>query len=156
MADTHEDLDAFTNMANQLNLLHNKPDTLYTKEKVREWVFGETPAFNARLVLIRDTYIGYVTFNDFFNSDAAGRGLWIGDLYIREDHQGRGYGRRLLAYMAAEAERRRALSIWWGVLSENIRARQFYASLDAKDEDARILELEGAPLRRLAAEFHTG
>lgn len=153
LADTAGDIQAFTDMANELNLLHDKPGDLYTAEKVRDWIFGSRPAFSALVAVVDGAPVGYATYNDFFNSDAAGRGMWLGDLYVRPVLQGSGIGRLLLAAVAAEAEERQAVSLWWGVLAENVKARKFYAELGAIDEDARILELEGAPLARLAREF---
>ena len=153
MADSQADIDAYVTMANELNLLHDKPGDLYCADKVRDWVFGPRPAFSCLLACCGDRPVGYATFSDFFNSDAAGRGLWLGDLYVRPAHQGGGLGRQLLAAVAAEAVAREAVSLWWGVLAENTGARAFYAALEAIDEDARILELEGTPLARLAREF---
>ena len=49
-----------------------------------------------------------------------------------------------------------AVSVWWGVLSSNRKARDFYAAIGARDEDARILELDGPALAALAAETSEG
>jgi hypothetical protein len=38
----------------------------------------------------------------------------------------------------------------WTARSANARARAFYAAIGARDDDLRLLELDGEPLRRLA------
>ena len=57
----------------------------------------------------------------------------------------------MLAAVALAGKLNGAGSLWWGVLSRNEKARSFYAGLGARDTDARILELDGPALERLAA-----
>lgn len=63
-----------------------------------------------------------------------------------------GVGRKLFSAVAAETVDSGMASLWWGVMSDNTQARAFFASLGARDEDARILELDGQALQALAAE----
>jgi hypothetical protein len=41
-------------------------------------------------------------------------------------------------------------SLWWTVRNGNLAARRLYAALGAKDDDTRLLELDGAALDALA------
>jgi len=52
----------------------------------------------------------------------------------------------------AEAARRDLASVEWGVLTSNTKAREFYRSIGARDEDVRILTLDGPALHALVRE----
>ena len=95
---------------------------------------------------------GYAMLTDTFNSERAAPGLWLVDLYVRAEARRGGVAQKLMAAVAAEAKARGAESVWWGVRNTNEKAIAFYKAVGAKDDDARILELDGADLTRLAAE----
>ncbi len=146
-ADAH----ALAAMANELNLFEGKPGDLYTEELVSAQAFGEPPLF-AVLVAENDReLVGYASFHDGYNPDTAQGCVCLVDLFVREQARSLGVGRRLMAAVARATLARGATSLCWGVLTGNRRARAFYAGLGAKDEDARSLELNGDPLRALAA-----
>ena len=140
-------------MVNALNL-HEEIDYAahFTPEMILRDGFGERPAFSALLATRGEHAVGYAFFHDIYNTDLGGRGLWLVDLYVDSAERSHGAGRALLAAVAQEAVASGAVSLWWGVRSSNARARTFYATVGASDWDSRILELDGAPLQRLAAE----
>lgn len=138
-------------LANALSEAEGVPP-LFTEAKVLADGFGARPAFSVLLAERKGRPVGYALFHDFYNTERAARGLWLGDLFVLEEARRAGVGRRLVAAVAAEAVRRGAASLWWGVLSSNRDARAFYAALGAKDDDARILELDGDALISLSAE----
>ncbi len=138
-------------LANRLSRHEGYPEA-FTEAKVRRDLFGDRPAASVLLAERDGVVVGYALYYDCYNTDIAARGLWLGDLYVVEAARGGGIGRALMAAMAAAAVDRGAESLWWGVRSANAGARAFYAGLGARDDDARILELDRAALARLAAE----
>ena len=56
-----------------------------------------------------------------------------------------------MAKVAGAAVGLGCVSLWWGVRSCNRKARDFYKDLGAFDDNARILELAGPALAKLAA-----
>ena len=114
--------------------------------------FGERPAFQVLIAELDGSAIGYALFTDGYNTDIPARAVWLDDIFVEKQARGQGIGRRLLASVARIAAVRGARSVWWGVRSANHRARAFYAGLGAKDDDARILELNDEALLALAAE----
>lgn len=136
---------------NELNLHEGKEPDRHSPASVLRDGFGPDRAFSA-LVAERDgRLVGYACYFPAYNTDLAARGLWLADLYVADAERRRGTGRRLLAAVAAEAVRRGLASVEWAARSANARARAFYAAIGARDEDLRVLELDGEPLRRLAA-----
>ncbi len=91
----------------------------------------------------------------FFNySTFLGRhGLYLEDLYVREDRRGAGVGKALLARLAAIAEENHCGRMEWWVLDWNAPSIAFYKSLgaDAMDEWT-VYRLTGPALKSLAAE----
>lgn len=147
-----DDAAEIARLANALNHDQGKPDSPFSEELVLREAFGRDPSFSVILAESAGCAVGYAMFHPFFNSDLAARGLWLVDLFVEPAARGHGCGRALLAGVAAEAVDRGMACVWWGVYSSNSAARRFYAGLGARDEDARILELDGAALHRLAAE----
>ena len=137
-------------LANQLSRHEGLGDEVFSAARVREDGFGDDPAFSVVLAELAGEAVGYALYQDFYNTDLACRGLWLSDLFVVEQAQGRHIGRRLLAEVARRAVEVDACSIWWGVRSANHGARAFYAALGARDEDARILELDRTALEALA------
>lgn len=145
-----DDAAAVAELANELNRLHDQPEN-FTAEKVLADGFDATVPY-ALLVAERDgRVVGYALYHPQYNTDVPGWGLWLVDLMVAEAERRNGIGRALLARVAAEAKTGGYVSVWWAVLSRNRKARAFYNALGAKDEDARILELEGDALAQLAS-----
>ena len=138
-------------LVNKLNLLHDKPENA-TGEAILRDGFEAEPGFSVLLAEAGDRPVGYALYHPLYNTDIPGWGLWLADLFVEPERRRLGIGRRLLAAVAAQAVAAGAVSVWWAVLSENRRARDFYAVLGARDEDARVLELDGDALAALAEE----
>jgi GNAT superfamily N-acetyltransferase len=125
---------------------------LYSPEKILRDAFGPEPAFSAIIARLDGEAVAYALFFPMYNTELGARGLWLFDLWVSATHRGAGIGRRLLAAVASRALSDGRACIWWGVRNANLRARNFYAALGAKDDEARILELDGKALEALAAE----
>ena len=149
------DAAAVAALANKLNVLHDKPES-FSAERILEDGFEREPGFSVLLAEVEGRAVGYALYHPIYNSDLPGWGLWLVDLFVEAELRSHGIGRRLLARVAAEAVATGAVSVWWGVLSSNRKARDFYAAIGVRDEDARILELDGPALTALAAEATAG
>lgn len=148
---TAEDAAAIAHLANQLGR-HEGLSDVFDEALILKDGFGDRPAFQVLIAERSGQPVGYALFTDGYNTDIAARSVWLNDLFVDESARGGGIGRRLLAAVARIAVERGARSVWWGVRSSNRRARQFYAGLGAKDDDARILELNDAALTEIAKE----
>jgi GNAT superfamily N-acetyltransferase len=95
-----------------------------------------------------------VTFALFFHnfSTFLGRkGLYLEDLYVKQDRRGHGHGKRMLAALAALAVERQCGRFEWSVLDWNANAIAFYEKMGAAVlPDWRICRVTGAALETLA------
>ena len=146
------DAQALADMANALNVAHGKPGTLYTADLIREEAFSDDRVCHFLIAERNGKPAGYALYHWMFNSDLARRGIWLTDLFVLPEERRHGVGRCLFSAVAAETVSLNLPSLWWGVMSDNLPARAFYSALGARDEDARILELDGSALQALAAE----
>ncbi len=144
------DARALAAMANALNVFEGRPGDLYSEELVKAQAFGAAPLFSVLVAEVDGELVGYAFFHDSYNSEIAAPGVWLVDLFVREQARSLGVGRRLMAAVARATLARGGTALWWGVQSSNRRARAFYAGLGAKDEVTRILELDGEALESLA------
>jgi GNAT superfamily N-acetyltransferase len=67
-----------------------------------------------------------------FSTWVGKHGIYLEDLYVRPQHRGSGYGKALLAQLAATANERGYGRVEWAVLDWNEAAHHFYRSLGAK------------------------
>jgi GNAT superfamily N-acetyltransferase len=138
-------------MANDLNEhvgIHTRP---FTTERVRQDVFGPEPVVTPLVAELDGRVVGYAWFAMGYNTDFAGRSMWLHDLFVTPGLRGRGIGRALLAEVAAAAVRGGAVSVEWGVQVHNADALKFYRGLGAVEGDVRLMFLTGDRLRDLAA-----
>jgi GNAT superfamily N-acetyltransferase len=136
------DAGAIAEMANELNRLEGQPDDLYTAERVVELAFDAAPLFSVLVADCNRALTGYVTFQDIFNPETIGRGVWLHDLFVRQSARRQGIGQDLVAAVARDTVARGGAALSWNVLSANQGARAFYAELGAHDAAAGYLELE--------------
>lgn len=90
----------------------------------------------------------------FYNfSTWTGRpGLYLEDLFVREQYRGQGIGKRLLVQLAHIAKQKECARMEWVVLDWNEPSIQFYLSLGAKQMKEWIINrISGPALDKLAA-----
>ena len=95
-------------------------------------LFGEQPKVFAHVVE-REGRIGGIAVWFLTDSTWTGRhGIWLEDLYVDEQQRGRGYGKALIASLAALCVKRDYSRLEWTVLDWNAPAVAFYRSLGAE------------------------
>jgi len=112
--------------------------------------FGPHPRFRALLAEWDGRPAGYAIFFNFYSS-FQGPGLFLEDIYVREEFRSKGIGNALMAEIAAIALREGLVALRWEVLDWNRPAIDFYKRLGATFlDDWKAVRLEGEGLRRLA------
>jgi ribosomal protein S18 acetylase RimI-like enzyme len=147
---TAADAEALAAMLDAMNVEDGQPPGRFDAARVRRDGFGDDPAFSALVASVAGRSVGYALFLPFYNTELARRGLWMLDLWIAPQHRRRGLGRHLVAALAARTVDEGRASLWWTVRNSNAAARAFYAALGAKDDETRLLELDGTALEALA------
>lgn len=126
-------------------------EVVATEESLRTTLFSDKPA--AEVVFIEDNGIpvGFALYFTSYSTFLGKPGLYLEDLYVKPEARGRGYGKKLLAYLAKEVVRRNYGRLEWSVLDWNLPSIEFYESLGAEPlADWIRYRLTEAPLKRLA------
>jgi GNAT superfamily N-acetyltransferase len=110
-------------------------DVTATEEQLREVLFGATPAAEVRIAFEGDVAVGFAVFFHNFSTWLGKAGLYLEDLFVRPEHRGKGYGRKLLVDLAKIARERGCGRMEWAVLDWNEPAIGFYKKLGAKPMD---------------------
>ncbi len=115
--------------------------TLFGHPRFAEVIIGEAGGQPAAFALF---------FHNF--STFLGRpGIYLEDLFVKPEFRGRGYGKAMLARLAAIARSRNCGRLEWAVLNWNESAIEFYKSLGARPMDEwQVFRLTGEALEKLA------
>src|SRR5262249_42789512 len=94
--------------------------------------------------------IGFALFCHNFSTFLGRPGIYLEDLFVRQEHRGAGVGRALLAHLARLAAARGCGRLEWAVLDWNEAAIRFYRGLGARPVSGwSVYRLEGEALGRL-------
>ncbi len=135
-------------LADYEKLLH---EVVATERVLRESLFCEHAHAEVMLAYYDNKPIGFVLFFHNFSTFLGQSGIYIEDLYIRPEMRGRGFGKKLLAYLAKLAKERNYGRIEWSVLDWNKHAIKFYKKIGAKPMDEwTMFRLEDEAIDKLA------
>jgi GNAT superfamily N-acetyltransferase len=113
--------------------------------------FSQSPRFRVLLAEWQGEPAGYALFFDYYSSFEGRAGLFLEDIYVREQYRGRGIGKALLARVASIAKDQKFFGVRWQVLDWNTSAIEFYRGLGATFlDDWKTISLDGDALVRMA------
>ena len=128
-------------------------DVVATEADIRATLEGEPRRAEVVLAFEGREPVGFALFFHNYSTWLGRAGLYLEDLFVRPDHRGKGYGRRLLAHLAAIARSRQCGRMEWSVLDWNEPAIGFYLSLGAiAMSEWTVYRLTGPSLEALARE----
>jgi GNAT superfamily N-acetyltransferase len=123
-----------------------------TEAVLEEWLFDQHKA-EVVFLLLNGKEAGYALFFHNFSTFLGRSGIYLEDLYVKPECRGRGFGRALLAKVAAVAAQRGCGRLEWACLDWNRPSIDFYLSLGAEPQSEWTpYRLSGDALRRLAAQ----
>ena len=112
--------------------------------------FGANPKFKALIAEWDGRSCGYAVYFGYY-STWIGSGLYLEDLFVRQEFRGKGIGMALLSYVAKTAVQQDGKFLRWEVLGWNENAIELYKSLGAEFRDEwKSVFLMGDVFQRLA------
>jgi GNAT superfamily N-acetyltransferase len=127
------------------------PEVTGTQQDLATALFGPQPAIFAHVADHGGQVAGFALWYLSYSTWQGKHGIYLEDLYVEPAHRRRGYGRRLLAELAALCVERGYGRLEWSVLDWNAPAIAFYASLGAIAMDEwTVHRVTGPALRALA------
>jgi len=124
-----------------------------TEDVLRDSLFGARPYAETLIAEEDGMPVGFALFFHNFSTFIGRPGIYLEDLFVNPEARGRGYGKALLARLAAIAKERNCGRLEWSVLDWNEPSIKFYKSLGARPMDEwTIFRLDGEALRRAASQ----
>ncbi|MFT3859860.1 GNAT family N-acetyltransferase [Micropruina sp.] len=135
-----------------LAVYEREPDAVEnTVELLTETLFGPSPRAFAHLVERAGRIVGIALWFHTYSTWTGRQGIWLEDLFVFDDHRGRGYGKALMAALAAVCVERGYPRFEWTVLDWNAPSIAFYRSIGAVGmEEWTTQRLTGDALGALA------
>src|SRR3990170_5473041 len=122
-------------------------EVVATEMLLRETLFGSLRTAEVAIGYCEDKPVGFVLFFHNYSTFLGRPGIYIEDLFVEENHRGRGYGRALLLYVARLARERGCGRLEWSVLDWNEPAIRFYKKLGAEPmAEWTVFRVTGAAL----------
>lgn len=119
---------------------------------LEQYLFGEKAYAEVVFAVCNGSETGFALFFHNFSTFLGRPGIYLEDLYVKEDYRGKGIGKKLLAHISSIAMERGCGRVEWWVLNWN-PARHFYKSLGAEAMDEwTVYRLSGKAMERLASE----
>ncbi|PWT81840.1 MAG: N-acetyltransferase [Blastocatellia bacterium] len=126
-------------------------EVIATEEGLQAALFGGHPFGEVVLGYVGLEPVGFALFFHTFSTFRGAPGIYLEDLFVEPPWRGRGFGRRLLAHLAAIAVARGCHRLEWSVLDWNTPAIGFYRRIGARPmDDWTMYRLTGAALQKLA------
>ena len=123
-----------------------------TEELLRRQLFERKNA-EVLFVLEGEREVGFALFFHNFSTFLGRSGLYLEDLFVLPEARGRGYGKALLARLAAIARERGCGRMEWSCLDWNQPSIDVYRALGAVPMDGwTVYRLTGESLDKLAKE----
>lgn len=123
-----------------------------TKESIEEWIFDKEKA-EALLAEINGKAVGFALFFSNFPAYLGKAGIYLEDLYVRQEYRGCGYGKAIFGQLAKIAVERGYRSLAWMCLDWNQPSIDFYLSMGARPVDeCTVYRMTGETLERIASE----
>lgn len=150
-ADVGELLRLIRALAEYERLLH---EVVADEAQLSESLFGATRRSTAQALLleVQGRAVGFAVWFRNYSTFRARHGVYLEDLFVEPAMRGRGYGRALLAAVAAQAVAEGAARMEWAVLDWNTPSIAFYRSLGAEPlQDWTLFRLTGEALAAFGA-----
>lgn len=144
-----EDVPVVLQFINELAEYEKMSDEVVaTEEMLHDSLFGENKSCEVVIGYFHDEPVGFALYFHNYSTFLARPGLYLEDLYVRPSMRGRGFGKSLLHYLAALANKRNCGRMEWSVLNWNKPAIDFYQSLGARPmEKWTVYRLTGDSLK---------
>ncbi len=121
-----------------------------TEALLQEWLFEKKKA-EVLFIEADGEAVGFALYFYNFSTFLGRAGLYLEDLYIKEGHRGRGYGKAVLQALARLAVARGCGRLEWTCLDWNKPSIDFYLSLGALPmNDWTVYRLTGDALSDMA------
>lgn len=145
-----EDVSLVLDFIKELAEYENMLDEVFaTEELLCEWIFDKK-IVEVIFALEDDKEVGFALFFHNFSTFLGRGGIYLEDLYVKEEYRGKGYGKGLIKKLAQIAVERNCGRVEWWCLDWNQPSINFYLSIGAEPmDDWTVYRISGDALKEL-------
>jgi GNAT superfamily N-acetyltransferase len=122
-----------------------------TIKQIEETVFKDSSNIEVYIGYEEDIAVSFMLFFQNYSTFLAKPGIYLEDLFVKEEYRGKGYGKKMLAFLAKIAVEKNCGRLEWAVLDWNKPAIDFYRSIGAQSLNSWVTNrLSGSALQNLA------
>jgi GNAT superfamily N-acetyltransferase len=132
---------------------HMSDDVVATEELLEETLFTGKKA-EVILGNYQQQPVAFALFFHNYSTFLGKPGIYLEDLYVRESVRGKGFGTKLLAFLANLAVERDCGRLEWACLNWNEPSIKFYKQMGGVPMDQwTVYRLQGEALKKQASRF---
>jgi GNAT superfamily N-acetyltransferase len=137
------ELGAYENLSDEVVVTEEKLMKTIFRQQMAEVIIGE----------YNEEPVGFALFFHNYSTFLGQAGIYLEDLYIKPEMRGKGFGKKMLRYLAKLAVVRDCGRLEWACLDWNEPSICFYKGLGAKVlDDWTVYRVTGETLREMAEE----
>lgn len=126
-------------------------EVVATEDSLRKNLFGEKTFAEVLIAKENGFEVGFALFFHNFSTFLGKPGIYLEDLFVKENYRGKGYGKALLKKLAQITVERNCGRLEWSVLDWNEPSIKFYKNLGAVPmEDWTVFRVHKNSLLKLA------
>ena len=149
---TVQDVSEILKLIKELAIYEDLLDKVVTSEDLlKETLFGIQSTAEVILAVDKKRVLGFALYFFSFSTFLGRPGIYLEDLFVRENERGRGIGKALLSHMARRVGEVGGGRLDWSVLNWNKKAIDFYKKMGAESlKEWTMYRLTGKKLNDLA------
>ena len=125
-------------------------EVVANEDLLEEWIFDKQKA-EVIFAVADGKEVGFALFFHNFSTFLGRAGIYLEDLYVKQEYRGKGYGKSILKKLASIAVERGCGRLEWWCLDWNKPSIDFYLSLGAEPmSDWTVYRITGDTLSSLA------
>lgn len=147
---TQTDIPELLELIKELAKYEQLLDQVYASEDLlTKWIINEEKS-KALLLEYNHTIVGFVLYFNNFSTFLGKPGIYLEDLYIKEEYRNKGFGKQVFKYLANECIQNGYGRLEWSVLDWNDPSIQFYLKQGANPmQDWTTYRLNEEDLKKL-------
>jgi GNAT superfamily N-acetyltransferase len=103
-----------------------------TQENIEKNLLTEYSTSQCLIFKIDEIPCGFAVYYFTFATTTGKKGLHLDDFFIEKQHRSKGFGQKVMKYLAEEALKNDCERFEWWVLNTNTNAINFYTKIGAK------------------------
>lgn len=124
-------------------------EVVATEDLLKEWIFDKGKA-EVLFAMVDGKEVGFALFFHNFSTFLGRAGLYLEDLFVKQEYRGQGIGKAFLKKLAEIAVERGCGRFEWSCLDWNQPSIDFYKSMGAEPMDEwTVYRVAGETLQKL-------